>query len=138
MARLYSSGNKRVATYTYMFMLLKKNLATTTETYGSFTPWPPHLQLASYVTACNQLCSEGGLILSGGPPHRRCAAAEGLCEVHLQKKFCNHFQSSAGALLATLCFALHFHCFLLHGLSFAMTYTLTAIIIAIYTFTLPM
>jgi len=71
--------------------VLLKNLATTTETYENFMPWPPHLQLASYITACSQLCTEGGLVLSGDTPHRRCAAAERLCEV--QKKILPSFFS---------------------------------------------
>ena len=58
--------------------VLLKNLATTTETYEKFMPWPPHLHLASYITACSQLCTERGLVLSGDPPYRRCAAAERL------------------------------------------------------------
>ena len=88
--------------------VLLKNLATTTETYEKFMPWPPHLHLASYITACSQLCTERGLVLSGDPPYRRCAAAERLGCVKCKKNSAIIFQSSARALLATSCFALHF------------------------------
>jgi len=71
MARLYTSGNQKSCYKQYMCMLLK-NLATITETSESFMSWPPHLQLASYITACSQLYTEGGLVLSAwGPATRR-------------------------------------------------------------------
>ena len=59
--------------------------------------------------ARSQPCTEGGSVLSGGMSYR---ATEKMRKV--QKKYFGHwFQSAVWALMTTLCYALHWYCFLL-------------------------